>query len=283
LLANLASIKAAMIPKRKAERDFDHRRLLEVRDVSMSFGMLTVLKGVTFSVPRGNILVMIGPNGAGKSTLLKLISGLLPVQKGEIWFRQRRLNGIAPHDIASLGITQLFQDIQLFSNMSIVENVMVGCHLRSKTALVSYGLKLARARDDERHIYRTAMRQLSLVGLKDRALSRPASLSWGQQKLVGIARALATGSELLLLDEPYSGLHTEEIDKLNQLILGLQLKGITIVIVEHLTDMLMGIANQVIVLDHGEKIAEGTPSEIQRNKQVIDAYLGDDRLNSESG
>ena len=272
---NLAGMKDVAVPKKERKSGAVDAPLLEVRNVSMAFGVLTVLNGVSFSVPRGNILVMIGPNGAGKSTLLKLISGLLPLQEGEVWFRQKRLNRIAPHRIASLGITQLFQDIQLFSNMSVIENVMVGCHLRAKADFMSSGLRLPRARVDEQSVFETAMSQLSLVGLEQKAWANPGSLSWGQQKLVGLARALATGSELLLLDEPYSGLLTVEVDKLNQLILELQRQGITTLIVEHLTDILMGIANQVIVLDHGEKIAEGTPVEVQRNKQVIDAYLGD--------
>jgi branched-chain amino acid transport system ATP-binding protein len=271
---NFARMKSGVIPEKERGRDTVHTPLLRVKDVSMAFGVLAVLKRVSFSIPRGNILVMIGPNGAGKSTLLKLISGLLPLQEGEIWFKQQRLSRIAPHCIASLGITQLFQDVHLFSNMSVVENVMVGCHLRAKTGFMRSGLRLPSARADERSILKVAMSKLSLVGLEQKTLANPGSLSWGQQKLVGLARALATGAELLLLDEPYSGLLADEVDKLNKLILELQRQGITILIVEHLTDILMGIANQVIVLDYGEKIAEGTPAEIQRNKQVIDAYLG---------
>lgn len=280
---DFARLKSIIRLKKEEEREPDtiHAPILKVRNVSMAFGVLTVLKKVSFSISRGDILIMIGPNGAGKSTLLKLISGLLPLQEGEIWFKQQRLSKIAPHRIASLGITQLFQDVQLFSNMSVVENVMVGCHLRARAHFVRSGLRLPSARAAEQIIFKMAMSQLSLVGLEQIALANPRSLSWGQQKLVGLTRALATGAELLLLDEPYSGLLAEEVDKLNNLILELQNQGITILIVEHLTDTLMDIANQVIVLDYGEKIAEGTPAEIHRNKRVIDAYLGGGQLEGE--
>lgn len=251
--------------------------ILEVKNVSMTFGVLSVLNNVNFSVPEGNILVMIGPNGAGKSTMLKLISGLITLQKGDIIFRGKRLNGMAPNRIALLGITQLLQDIRIFSNMSVIENVMVGCHYNAEANLLSSGLRLPRSRIDENRLLETARRHLSLVGLEQKANINPGSLSWGHQKLVGIARALATGSQILLLDEPYSGLSGSEVDNLNELILKLKYQGITSLIVEHLTDILMGIADQVIVLDHGEKIAEGTPTEIQNNKRVIDAYLGSEQ------
>ena len=280
--ANLSGIKTAILPRKKTAAA-DDGYILTVKDVSKSFGVLSVLKRVSFSVSRGNIMVMIGPNGAGKSTLLKIISGLLPLSSGEIYFREQRINGVPPHKITTMGITQLFQDIQIFSNMSVIENVMVGAHLRDQTDFMSSGLRLPKARADEQKTLATAMEQLALVGLTEKAFSATGSLSWGQQKLLGIARALATSAELLLLDEPYGGLVADEIARLNRLIFKLKEQGITIMIVEHLTDMLMGIADQVIVLDYGEKIAEGTPAEIKHNKRVIDAYLGGETAENPKG
>ena len=278
-----ARLKSVVMPEKERKGDMVGQPIMRVRNVSMAFGGLAVLKGVSFAVRQGDIVVIMGPNGAGKTTLLKIISGLLSPTKGEIWFKQQRLDRIAPHRIASLGITQVFQDIQVFPNMSVLENVMVGCHLRTRAGFLSTGLRLPGAKADEHSILETAMSKLSLVGLEQQAFARPDSLSWGQLKLVGLARALATGSKLLLLDEPYGGLLADEVERLNQLLLDLQRQEITILIVEHLTDIIMGVANHVIVLDYGEKIAEGTPAEIQNNKQVIDAYLGSEHLEGERG
>jgi branched-chain amino acid transport system ATP-binding protein len=245
-----------------------------LKGVSAAFDGLIAVNRVSFSVRRGGIIAIVGPNGAGKTTLLKLINGLLPLSGGEIWFKQRRLDRTAPHRIASFGIIQVFQDIQLFSNMSVMDNVMVGCHVRSKAGFLSTGLRLPRTKAEEGNIFETAMGKLSLVGLEQKAFAATSSLSWGQQKLLGLARALAAGPELLLLDEPYGGLMADEIQKISQLLLELQHQGITILMVEQLIDVVMGIANQVIVLNYGENIAQGTPSEIQDNEQVVATYLG---------
>ena len=274
-------MKSIVTPEEESKRAVVDQPIMKVSNVSMAFGGLAVLKKVSFSVRRGDIVVIIGPNGAGKTTLLKLISGLLSLPKGEIRFKQKRLDRMTPYRIASLGVTQLFQDVQAFPHMSVLENVMIGCHKWTRAGFLGTGLRLPRAKADEQSILETAMNKLSLVGLEQKAYARPDSLSWGQLKLVGLARALATGSELLLLDEPYGGLVADEVERLNQLLLELQRQGVTLLIVEHLTDIIMAIANQVIVLDYGEKIAEGTPTEIQNNKQVIDAYLGSEHLESE--
>jgi len=278
--SNFVRQKDAVISEKAEEKDIVEQPVMEIKDVSIAFDGLVAVNKVSFSVRRGDIIAIIGPNGAGKTTLLKLITGLLRPSEGEIWFKQQRLDTIAPHRIASLGTTQVFQDIQLFSNMSVVENVMVGCHVWSKADFLSTGLRLPHAKGEEGNILETAMSKLSLVGLGQKAFASPSSLSWGEQKLLGVARALATGADLLLLDEPYGGLIVDEIGKLSQLLLELQHRGITILMVEHLTDVIMSIANQVIVMNYGEKIAQGTPSEIQGNEQVIATYLGNGSLES---
>ncbi len=248
--------------------------ILEIKDLSMAFNGLMALNGVSFSVYKGVITAIIGPNGAGKTTLSKLTIGLLKPLHGEIWFKQHKLGNLSPHAISSLGIAQVFQDIKLFANMSIIENVMVGCHVWTRASFLDTGLKRSRAKKEEKEIQDMAMSKLCLVGLEDKADAIPASLSWGQQRLVGLARALAANPELLFLDEPYGGLRSNEIEKLSQLVFSLQRQGLTILIVDHLMDCVMNVADRVVFLVDGRKVAEGTPSEIQQNEQVRYAYMG---------
>lgn len=248
--------------------------ILEIKNLSMAFSGLMALNEVSFSVYKGVITAIIGPNGAGKTTLSKLTVGLLKPLHGEIWFKQHSLGNLSPHTIASLGIAQVFQDIKLFANMSVVENVMVGCHVWTRASFLDTGLKRSRAKKEENEIREMAMSKLCLVGLEDKADATPASLSWGQQRLVGLARALASNPELLFLDEPYGGLRSNEIEKLSQLVFSLQRQGLTILIVDHLMDCVMNIADRVVFLVDGRKIAEGSPSEIQQNEQVRYAYIG---------
>ncbi|MBN1856243.1 MAG: ABC transporter ATP-binding protein [Dehalococcoidia bacterium] len=252
-----------------------HCPMLEYRGLTVSYGELLAVKDVSFSVERGEILCIIGPNGAGKSTLLRMTSGLLKPSGGQIWLEGRRIDTMPAYQIAALGSTQVFQDIQLFSNMSVLDNVMTGAHVWTDGGLVGTGLRLSRAVSEERRIRHVAVDQLAKVGLSGVLHEFPSELSWGEQKLVGLARALLCKPTLLLLDEPYGGLDTEEIERLSALLRMLRSRGMTILMVEHLTDVVMDIADRVVVLHYGEKIAEGTPAAIRENEQVISTYLGD--------
>jgi len=250
--------------------------ILKVKEVTKAFGGLIAVNWVTFNVNRGEIVAVIGPNGSGKTTLFNLISGFLPPSRGEIWFEGRNLKGRAPHRIASSGIGRTFQLLQLFTNMTIIENVMVGRHLRSKAGMMEAAFRLPHTRVEERDIFETAMSKLEMVGLKEEAFNPPLSLPYGKQKLLEIARALATEPKLLLMDEPAGGISIQEIEALAQLIYQIRDSGLTVLLVEHRMELAMGIADRVIVLNFGEKIAEGTPAEIQTNEQVITAYLGEE-------
>jgi branched-chain amino acid transport system ATP-binding protein len=250
--------------------------LLEVVDISKSFGGLLALDQVSFEVPESQILSLIGPNGAGKTTLFNIIRGFMPPAAGDIRFKGRSLKGLKPHDIAALGISTTFQLVQLFTNMSVVENVMVGCHLSSRTNILQAALRLPPTSSEEQGVFNRAMKELALVGLEGRALEPCASLPVGQQRLVELARSLATEPILLLLDEPFSGLSAEENESLIQHIDRLLDNGVTVLLVEHQMQIIMRISDRVVVLDRGVKIAEGTPSQVCSDNRVIVAYLGEE-------
>ena len=252
-----------------------HGPLVEYRGLSVSYGELLAVNDVSFSVERGEILCVIGPNGAGKTTLLRMTSGLLRPTSGEIWFDGLRVDRMPAHRIAAHGATQVFQDIQLFENMSVLDNVMTGAHSWTDTGYIGASLRLASAIDEERLMRRAAIQQLSALGLMGVLHEYPGALSWGEQKLVGLARALLCRPILLLLDEPYGGLDTEEIDRLSRTLRALKNEGMTILMVEHLTDIVMDVADRVVVLHYGEKLAEGTPDTIREDERVISTYLGD--------
>jgi branched-chain amino acid transport system ATP-binding protein len=250
--------------------------LLEVTNLRKEFGGLMAVFDVNFAVESGEILALIGPNGAGKTTTFNLISGVLPPTGGNILFDGLRLNGLKPHMLARLGLARTFQSVQLFGNMTVLENVMVGRHAKTGYGLLGAALRLPRARREERVIRDQAMEQLARVGLETKANENAMSLPFGQQRLLEIARALATEPRLLLLDEPGSGLNRLEKVELNRLIRSIREDGVTVLLVEHDMQFVMNIAGRIVVLEHGQKIAEGTPTEIQANERVVAAYLGEE-------
>jgi len=252
--------------------------LLEIRNVKKSFGGIRAVDGVSFEVNPGRIKAIIGPNGAGKTTLFNLISGLYPLDSGEIRFKGRRISGLKPHRIASMGIVRTFQNVRLFPEMTVLENVMVGAHRLGKSGFLASIFKLPGTVREERRIREIAMEMLEFVGLADQADLPAGELPLGRQRLVELARALAARPELLLLDEPAAGLNIKETEELGELIVRIRERGVTIALIDHDMSLVMDISDEVVALNEGRKIAEGTPEEIRSNPLVIKAYLGEEGL-----
>ncbi len=249
---------------------------LEITNLRKDFDGLMAVFDVSFAVGEREIVSLIGPNGAGKTTIFNMISGVLSPTGGTIAYGGRLLGGLKPHAISTLGLARTFQTVRLFGNMTVLENVMLGRHAKAEYDIFSAAFRLPLARRQERTIHDQAMRQLARVGLEDKAEAGALSLPFGQQRLLEIARALATEPRLLLLDEAGSGLNRPEKEELGKLIRSIRESGVAVLLVEHDIPFVTGLSDRIVVLEHGVKIAEGTPAEIRSNERVIAAYLGED-------
>ena len=250
--------------------------LLEIDHLCLSFGGLKATNDVTMHMEGGKINGIIGPNGAGKTTFFNQISGVYKPDSGTIKFDGKRIDGLKPYQINEAGIARTYQVINLFKKMTVLENVMVGMHPRLKSGFFSSVLHTKSQREEEKAIREKGMELLKFVGLENYANEQAGALSYGQQRLLEIVRGLASDPKLILLDEPAAGMNSTEKVELNRLLRKILDRGVSILIVEHDMKLMMGVCDRIFVLNYGKKLAEGTPEEVQKNPEVIAAYLGGD-------